>query len=407
MLRRSILSTLLWEDTFYEDGVSISERIANLILEVGQSKVLDLAIEARDKFHLRHVPLFILREAARYGWKISGPLTHVIQRPDEITEFFAMYRGSLKEPLTRQAKKGLAEAFKKFNEYQLAKYNSGKREVTLKKVMFMVHPKPKDKTQEILWKKLIEDNLAIPDTWETKLSAGQDKRQTFETLIAERKLGGLALIRNLRNMISSGVSNNIIRKALTNMNTEKIFPLRFITAERYAPSFSTELESAMFKSLKNLEKLPGETIVLVDVSGSMEANISTKSEVSRMDAAFSLAVLAKELCENCRIFAFSDSVTEVPSRRGFGMMDKMRRIGHGGTHIGLAVEEMNKYNHDRLIVITDEQSHDRVKDPSAKRAYMLNVAPYQNGVGYGNKWVHFDGFSEHLFDFIVEYEKEF
>ena len=44
----------------------------------------------------------------------------------------------------------------------------------------------------------------------------------------------------------------------------------------------------------------------------------------------------------------------------------------------------------RLIVITDEQSHDPVPDPAAKHAYLINVASYRNGVGYG-RWTHIDG----------------
>ena len=35
---------------------------------------------------------------------------------------------------------------------------------------------------------------------------------------------------------------------------------------------------------------------------------------------------------------------------------------------------MNGLPHDRLIVITDEQSHDRVPDPVASKAYMVNIA---------------------------------
>ena len=74
------------------------------------------------------------------------------------------------------------------------------------------------------------------------------------------------------------------------------------------------------------------------------------------------------------------------------------RVG-GGTLLGAAVAEVCKEPHDRLIVITDEQSHDRVPDPVAKRAYMINVASAQNGVGYG-KWTHIDGFSEGVLRFI-------
>ena len=77
---------------------------------------------------------------------------------------------------------------------------------------------------------------------------------------------------------------------------------------------------------------------------------------------------------------------------------------HWGTNLGQAVAWINeKVPHDRLIVITDEQSNSRVPDPICDKAYMINVASYQNGVGYG-KWTHIDGFSESVIKFISEIE---
>lgn len=69
--------------------------------------------------------------------------------------------------------------------------------------------------------------------------------------------------------------------------------------------------------------------------------------------------------------------------------------------LGAAIRSLP--NHDRLIVLTDEQSHDKVPDPKAANSYMINVASAQNGVGYG-KWVHIDGFSENILRYIHEYE---
>jgi hypothetical protein len=54
------------------------------------------------------------------------------------------------------------------------------------------------------------------------------------------------------------------------------------------------------------------------------------------------------------------------------------------------------------VVITDEQSHDRVKAPSG-RSYVINVASNRNGVGYG-EWTHIDGWSEAVVDYIAELE---
>ena len=97
---------------------------------------------------------------------------------------------------------------------------------------------------------------------------------------------------------------------------------------------------------------------------------------------------------------------EIPPRRGMAGVDAViNSQPHGGTYLGAAVAAANKLKHDRLIVITDEQSHDRVPDPVANKAYMINVASNQNGVGYG-KWTHIDGFSEAVIKFIVESERD-
>ena len=60
-LRRSVMACLLWEDTFYEDGVEIADRIASLVPQVDAEKVAIMAIEAREKMKLRHVPLLSVK----------------------------------------------------------------------------------------------------------------------------------------------------------------------------------------------------------------------------------------------------------------------------------------------------------------------------------------------------------
>ena len=133
--RRSVLACLLWEDTFYESGQSIAERIAEGVSACPTDKVAALAIEARTKFKLRHVPLFIAREMVRHPHHrkmVASVLAEIIQRPDELGEFLSLYfkdAGTSKrnhgkgQPIPNQVKKGLAEAFTKFTEYHLAKWN--------------------------------------------------------------------------------------------------------------------------------------------------------------------------------------------------------------------------------------------------------------------------------------------
>lgn len=397
-LRRSVLSCLLWEGEAYEGGVSIADRIEKLAGEVSAETVHNLALEARTKFNLRHVPLLLLCV------KPNAEAIHkTISRADEITELLAIYWRKGKRPIPAQMKKGLALAFTKFNEYSLAKYNRDGA-IKLRDVLFMVHAKPKDKEQEALWKNLVENDLPAPDTWEVSLSAGKDKKETFERLLREKKLGYFALLRNLRNMTTAGVDDAVIVGALQNRkDAAKILPFRYIAAARAVPQFEPHLDEAMQHALAEMPKLSGKTLVLVDVSGSMEDKLSAKSDLTRMDAAAALASIVQS--DSLRVFTFSENLVEVPPRKGMAGVDAIiKSQPHSNTRLKEAIYHINlNVDYDRIIVITDEQSSDGITAPKG-RGYLINVASNRNGVGYG-QWVHIDGFSENVLRFISEHEK--
>jgi hypothetical protein len=410
-LRRSVLSCLLWETEFYEDGEEIGKRIAALVAQCVPEDVVALAVEAREQMHLRHVPLLLLRELARHPLikdrprLLSTTMGRVLQRADEPAEFLALYWKDGKQPLSKQVKRGLAWSMRRFSEYDLAKYNRDSG-ITPRDVLFMSHAKPRDEAQAALWKKLAANELATPDTWEVQLSAGADKKATFERLIREKKLGYFALIRNLRNMVQAGVDGQLVREAILARKggADKILPFRYIAAARHAKQFEPQLDTAMQVALAELPKLSGMTIVLVDNSGSMTARLSRKSEMTRSDAAAGVAIVARGVCESVRVFAFSDDCVEVPPRTGMALWDAIHTATRmGSTQLGAAVRKVSGLSHDRLIVVTDEQSADRVPEPKGL-GYMINVASNRNGVGYG-KWLHVDGWSDAVIRFICEHER--
>jgi 60 kDa SS-A/Ro ribonucleoprotein len=151
-LRRSVLSCMLWEGEFYEDGVQIAGRIRELVPQVDAGKVAALAVEARERMKLRHAPLLLVREMARLATHralVAETLTRVIQRADELSEFVAIYWAGGRQPLSAQVKKGLAAAFSKFDEYALAKYDRAGA-VRLRDVLFLSHPRPADEAQAAL-----------------------------------------------------------------------------------------------------------------------------------------------------------------------------------------------------------------------------------------------------------------
>lgn len=408
-LERSVLSAMLFEKEFYEDGVDIAERVKTLVAQVTPQTAFALAKRARTEFKLRHMPLWILRCCAALPTHREGladALAETIQRADELTEFLALYWKDGRQPVAAQVKKGLAKALVKFSEYDLAKYDRDNA-VKLRDVLRLVHPAPLTPAQNVLFGKVIERTLETPDTWEVALSAGADKKATWERLLSEKKLGGLALLRNLRNMTEAGVDRNLIAIALMKMTVDRILPFRFISAARYAPHMEPLLEKAMFRCIEGLPELPGQTVFIIDVSGSMDDRISGRSEMTRMDAAAGLAVLGRELCEEAVILTFSNQLVAVPPRRGFALRDAINvSQPHGGTQLGAAVKGAVEAfpNATRYIVFTDEQSADRVPVILGGRSYMVNVASAKNGVGYGH-WVHLNGFSESVLAYIAAYEE--
>jgi hypothetical protein len=431
-LRRTLMTCLLFEDTFYENGKSMATRIEELVKLCTFEELHQLVLDSREKMKLRHAPLLVLRAMLplHKGRPMGDLIFRTVQRPDELGELLALYWAKQpKAPLANQLKIGLARALKKFSEFELAKWNRDAA-VRLRDVLFLTHARPRHipdhggavkqpainrpgyqrgkvlrhpgTTLDLLAK----DALPVPETWEVALSSGADKRAVFTTLLLEQKLGALALLRNLRNMIEAGVDEDLIRTGLESMNTERVLPFRFITAAKYVPRLEDALEQAMFRCLDGAPHFAGNTALLVDHSGSMDAKVSGKSALNRLDAACAVAMLLREVCARGRVFAFSTHTVEVPPRRGFALAQAVRGcMPNGGTALRQAVDFVyHQYPEcDRLIVITDEQSQDHPAQPQG-RGYICNVAGYKNGIGYG-KWVTISGWSEALVDFIRMYEE--
>jgi hypothetical protein len=423
-LRRSVLACLLWEDQFYESGVAIAERIAELVPKVPSADVASLAVEARTVQYLRHVPLLLCRELARHGTLQADTLAAVIGRADELAEFVALYWKDGKEPLSKQVKVGLARAFPKFDAYQLAKYDRDGA-VRLRDVLFLCHPKPKDEAQAAVWKGLVDGKLPVPGTWENELSAGKNKTEVWTRLLAEGKLGGLALLRNLRNMAQATVPRHLVTAALEAHPFKRVLPFRFVAAAKAAPAFESALDAAMLRVLQSQTKLPGKTLAVIDVSGSMYGRaVSSRSDLDRAFAAATLGAVLREVCEEIAVYATAGddyarrhATAMVPARHGMALVDAIhgqcQPLGGGGIFLTpvcrwLAERERDV---DRMVVITDEadcaidpkDSPNHAK-PLGRRNYLINVGSYRRGIGYG-VWTHIDGWSEAIVRYIQESER--
>lgn len=420
-LRRAVMSCMLWEGTFYESGVEIADRIEDLAGKVTPQFLGDLAIEVKEKGNLRHVPLLLAVLLLDDRWPITRNIRHVlpseviervIQRPDELGEIIAIYRR--KDPnlkLPAQLKRGIRRAFRKFNEYQLAKWDKPSAKYRLSTVLKLVHPKPKDEEQAAMWKRIFRGELSTPDTWEVALSAGCDKKAVFERLMIEDKLGALAFLRNLRNMTQAGVNLDTLRAYSRVVNLKGVLPHQVLAAGAAVPQLEEIIERVLFRLCADLPKFEGKTAILVDDSGSMQDLLSAKSQMSRRDAAAALAMILRELCEDPIIWAFGSNAELLPPRHGFALRDAIRNAGLlRNTDIVNAVTVAGRHSvYDRIVVITDEQqTHHASVLPkpvaSCSKAYVMNVAPYRVGISY-DRWTRLDGWSASLVEWMRDFER--
>ena len=404
LLKRSCMNCMLWEKTFYEDGEEIYARIAKLADNASGEEIRTIMYEAKNEQQLRHLPLALLTILAKKRELKRTDVCDMITRADDLSELLALYWRNGKVPIPKQMKLGMQDAFVKFNEYQLGKYKGRKNVISLKDVIKLVRPTPSGKEQSDLWKKLVGGTLDTPKTWETMLSAGQDKKRTFTELLAEKQIGGLALIRNLRNMRDADVDGQLIRESLRNINTKYLNPYLLVKAGMNVDDYQRDLEFLLEKASENLPTLKGKTVILVDNSGSMQWD-----DRALADQACSLALVLNNTCEWTETYAFSNKETKVSFSKGFALIRAIKETAVGGTALGRTIRNLKLIEKDveRLIVITDEQSQDNPNFANfAKHSYIVNVAPYENGVGYSQNVTHFSGISPNFVKYIAKLEEK-
>lgn len=418
LLRKLTTATLLWEKGGYCDGRTIESQILPAVHACDPQDVMRLAYEIRTTHGLRSVAMYLFACLASHPIKseYKYALRETIQRPDDMTELLAMLyptgdRRNTKQCLPHQILKAFKMAMGKFDAYQLAKYSNTGALFSLRDVLQMTHPKPVDEERSALYKQLRENTLPTPDTWDAALSSGADKRETFTRLIETGKLGGLATLRNLRNMATAGVDDAVIEKGIA-MSAERRFvpfPYQYYMAAKVVPRYEKDLDKAMIASAnKQCAGLAGKTVLLVDVSGSMFHGNTEHGASCNFDLAGALAVITREVCQYIRIFTFSNFLVELETpHRGFPLIRQIDHAQpHSGTRLGEALQSLSKRVHDadRIIVLTDEQSTDNVGAPPYKSGYLINVSKTNRNIGFG-PWNRISGWSEGVLKFINAHEE--
>ena len=412
--------------TFYDGNSALKNGSVYQVLTVDEMKVLrqSLAISP---------PVYKIREL------VKG----VISRADELTDLYAyaitVFGDSKKIPMG--LKRGVADAFNKFDAYQLGKYNRSEG-LTLKNLLRIVHPVPAGESNSAIFKKIMDESLESPYTWEVELSKnGQlgaqkmSNKDLWTQLITREgsgSLGYMALLRNLRNMKEAGIDDatwKLVASKISNpkaVEKSKQLPFGFINAYDIAKESGVPgivlnaLQDATEQSLKNMPKLGDRVWIILDCSGSMNnfaysagAKPTTNSPI-KIGAIFGAALVkASAASFECKFTMFDDYAKFVdlnPRDSIFTLYEKiMKRNAGGGTNLAsaLAVKSDLGFEPDTVIILSDMEVN-RLNGDSVDKIFKGNtvkVAINLNGrdttpLSEVRGWTQLSGWSPRIFQFV-------
>jgi hypothetical protein len=411
------LTSLMSENRFYESAEESDNELLRSFEEVLKEDpeyAKGLVLALRQDFHLRSVTHVLAAELAhRQVPETADIIEAICERPDDMKEILAYYTKKYGDKkLPNSIKKGLGKAFAKFNEYQLSKYDQ-KGKVWLRDILRISHPKPANQEQAELWKKVVKDELAPAETWEHKISSEGSTTENWAELVKDNKLGYMALLRNLRNLLKKDVPMEVIDQVCAKLTDpeqvkkSKQLPFRFFSAYKSLKSelgksqpnrrqwlydegddnrgnlkedkkaesdinackvekVFDALEKAARLSACNLPKLNGTSVIACDVSSSMEMPISEKSSVERFDIGLVMGALANGFSDKDITGIFGDTWKEIeldPNKPLTSTWEMHRREGevgyatNGYQVIKSLLETRRKV--DRVLFFTDCQMYGR------------------------------------------------
>lgn len=442
-----VLTSFFNEKKFYGDNSDdIIETLKRVIVNDPEF-VSKLAVFARREFNMRtisHVMIGYLANIPEGKPYVKATVKGAILRGDDATEIMSFYLNNFGKPIPNSLRKGLKEALLKFDAYTLAKYKGEGKTVKMRDLLCLCRPTPKDEEQSKNFKKLLEGTLETPYTWETELSSKGNTKEVWEELIASGKVGYMALLRNLRNIITAGPSNlDACLKKIADPEAvakSKQLPFRFLSAYQACKSIGAStkvydaIEDAAEASIGNIDRIPGKTVIAIDVSGSMVyGSISGNSDIRCRDIAMLFGVIANKLCEDAIVVKFDTSLKTVSwSHRGGIISTALGETANGGgTNMSLPFKYMIK-NHidcDRIIILSDNECNSeswnwRLRREDGGKVVQVLADKYRSMTGK-DIWVHaidlqgygtqqfagkkvniISGWSEKVFEFIHLVEQE-
>ena len=425
-----VLTSFFNESKFYGDNSKeIKETIKNVIRK-DPAFVSNLAVFARREFNMRsiaHVLTGFIANIPEGKPYVARTVEGITLRGDDITETLSFYLSEFGKPIPNGLRRAIAKQFAKLDAYSLAKYKGEGNALKMRDVLCLCHPVPTSDEQSNTWKQLLEGTLPTAYTWESELSAKGNNKETWENLIASGKVGYMALLRNLRNIITAGPSNidDVINKIKSRdaVLRSRQLPFRFLSAYRMVRDVAGSkmldaLETAVDISAENITKLPGKTVIAIDNSGSMRWRVSDKSTVEYADIAYMLGFIANKICEDAIVYTFNYTAEklDVSSRTGILYASVHASNPSGCTNMSAPFNDIitKKIECDRVIILSDNEVNyghatSTIQSYADKYRRTMNKNIWVHAVdlaGYGTQQFIGDhtniiaGWSEKVLDFI-------
>jgi len=415
------VSNMVGEDTFYESAETRDSRYLQLIHKAvaeGHAEWLARFLPwLRNSANMRSASMIGGIEAAiaMVTKNIPGGrqlVNSVLVRADEPGEALAYFVSNYGRSVPKPIKRGIADACARlYTQRNTIKYDTASKGFRFGDVLELCHAAPSEPLyQPRLFKHLVDRGKARGEgssglfsglamltahdvltreaqtrpevllntarlrqagmTWEqAKSLAGNKVRDLDFWTVMIPEMGYMALLRNLRNFDEADISRDLVDIVCAKLRDpdevarSRQLPMRFLSAYRNVPSnrWAQALDDALELCLKSVPEFKGSTLILIDTSYSMHVALSAKSQLKRWDAAavFGLALAAR--CENAEVVSYSDSFKPFPKVKGESLLRSIARfekdyfIGQN-TATAEAVRRFYR-NHDRLIILTDEQAN--------------------------------------------------
>jgi TROVE domain len=464
------------ENSFYETGPTADDRIRAIARGLatdpdGWAWLQGFLPWLRGSAQIRTASVMLAAEVAHARWQAglgsTRPLVaSVLQRADEPGEFMAYWFSQFGRKMPVAVKRALADAVQRlYTEYSWLAYDNTGKAFRFADVIELACPRYHlalwGAPQDSLYRYIIESRhsrgTAVPErlgmlranqevraavaqgdysaltspgrlhqagiTWQAALSmAGShvSKDRLWESQLPV--MGYMALLRNLRNIDESGLPDALVQEAMAriadqgNVLASRQLPYRFLSAYLHAPSlrWAQALETALDHATALVPSLPGRTLALVDISGSMGATLSQKSKITRaMAGALFAGVLAKQNPGTVDLAVFATGRRGVPIRPHMSALKVATEVTGMTGSIGygtMTAEAVRAYfrRQDRVIIFTDGQSfpagqHDMLGGavPAATPVYSFDLAGYKHtGMAGGPARHELGGLTDHTFAFM-------